>query len=438
MSEDFERSGQPQYDSEVPVLVFKAGNYPLHHGTAGIIRSLGRAGVPVYAMVEDRFTPAGASRYLAGKFVWKAAGISRECLFEGLAKIFARIGRRAILVPTDDFAAACIAENAFVLTKWFLFPPLPPGLPRRLANKRGLYSLCREHAIPCPEAAFPACLGDVHEFISRAAFPVVMKAAESQRTPAGMRSTSIARSAEELVALYERAGSAPVVLQEYIPETFAEDWIFHGYVNPRSGCAISFTGRKLRSYPPFAGPTSAGISVRNPVLKAQSEALLQSIGYAGIMDLDYRFDRRDGRYKLLDFNPRIGANFRMFENRAGIDVVRAMHLDLTGRPVPRAPAVEGRVFLVENYELLSIPGYLRAGGLTARGWLKSIQGNREFAWLALDDPAPFPAVCARLFLQACAKAIRALIPRRRPVAAKQPRMVKTAAAGAGSDREVER
>jgi hypothetical protein len=24
------------------------------------------------------------------------------------------------------------------------------------------------------------------------------------------------------------------------------------------------------------------------------------------MDLDYRFDKRDGQHKLLDFNPRIG------------------------------------------------------------------------------------------------------------------------------------
>jgi len=38
------------------------------------------------------------------------------------------------------------------------------------------------------------------------------------------------------------------------------------------------------------------------------------------MDLDYRFDKRDGQYKLLDFNPRIGAQFRLLVDDNGLDV----------------------------------------------------------------------------------------------------------------------
>jgi predicted ATP-grasp superfamily ATP-dependent carboligase len=60
---------------------------------------------------------------------------------------------------------------------------------------------------------------------------------------------------------------------------------------------------------------------------------VSAVGFSGVPDLDYRHDERDGRYKLLDFNPRPGANFRMIENCAGIDVVRALHMDLTGRVV---------------------------------------------------------------------------------------------------------
>ena len=67
----------------------------------------------------------------------------------------------------------------------------------------------------------------------------------------------------------------------------------------------------------------------------------RAIGFSGIADLDWRLDRRDGRYKLLDFNPRVGAQFRLFETDAGIDVVRALHLDLTGRPVPAGAQENG-------------------------------------------------------------------------------------------------
>jgi D-aspartate ligase len=48
----------PELDRTVPALLVKVGRYPEHHGGVGVIRTLGRRGVPVHAMVEDRFTPA--------------------------------------------------------------------------------------------------------------------------------------------------------------------------------------------------------------------------------------------------------------------------------------------------------------------------------------------------------------------------------------------
>src|SRR5262245_48497044 len=65
-----------------PVLILKTGHYPVHHGGVGIIRSLGRLGVPVYAVTEDQLTPAAASRYLAGSFVWNTDDLPRPQMLE--------------------------------------------------------------------------------------------------------------------------------------------------------------------------------------------------------------------------------------------------------------------------------------------------------------------------------------------------------------------
>ncbi|MFM8856879.1 MAG: hypothetical protein ACKOI2_06680 [Actinomycetota bacterium] len=55
--------GQPVLlDTSVPALIAKVGHYPVHHGGLGAIRSLARWGVPVYAVTEDRWTPAARSR----------------------------------------------------------------------------------------------------------------------------------------------------------------------------------------------------------------------------------------------------------------------------------------------------------------------------------------------------------------------------------------
>jgi len=380
------------FDATVPVLVLKVGRYPLHHGAVGIIRSLGRMGVPVYAVVEHQFTPAASSRYLTGAFIWDTRNLSVQRFLRGMDTIGQRLNRPTILIPTDDCAAILIAEHAERLQRWFCFPRQPPTLPRTLANKWELYRLCKALGVPCPETAFPGSIDDVHRFVEHAVFPIVVKAAESWRLPEGRPPTSIARTPEEACAIYldaESQGRPNLILQEYVDPVSGEDWFYHGYRNVQSDCCIGYTGTKLRSYPPFVGPPTLGKAVENKSMRQRAEVLLEAISYSGIMDIDFRLDTRDGQYKLLDFNPRIGAQFRLFEDPDGIDVVKALYLDLSGKRVTKSQAIEGRTFVVELYDLAASLGYLRRHKLTFHDWRLSLKGTRELAWFSRDDPLPF-------------------------------------------------
>jgi D-aspartate ligase len=392
-------------DPTVPVLVMKLHHSPLHHGVMGAIRSLGRAGVPVYGVHEDRLAPAGMSKYLTGRFVWSATVDDPHTLLQAMASMAQRIGRPAILLPTDDRAAVFVGEHAARLRELFRFPDQPADLPRRLADKLELFRICRELGVPCPDVAVPTSSADVVEFSRRAMFPVILKAAQASiqsRSLANMSNgilpTMIADSPGELLRLHERverlqAGTA--LLQEYIPE--GEDWIVHGYCDKRSECLVGFTGVKLRSYPPTAGGTTLGVCRSNPLLLHQAKALFRRLGYRGILDMDWRLDHRDGQYRLLDFNPRVGAQFRLFVNRHGVDVVRAMHLDLTGRPVPGDAPPDGRMFMAEQFDVLAALALRRQGRLTLAEWWSSIRqtADLELGWLDLDDLLPGASLAAR-------------------------------------------
>ncbi len=390
------RSSAFAINASVPGLIVKIGNYPLHHGGVGAIRSLGRLGVPMYAVTEDRHTPAAASRYLRGRFVWPTTGLEpAEKLVEGLRRIGRAIGRTAVLIPTDEEAAVLIAEHADELSPHFLFPRMDdPGLSRRLASKRGLHELCAQYGVPSPRAAFPDSYAEIETYAATARFPVVAKnreAFERRRAPAVRGTTRIA-GARELLELARGWGRRPgVILQEYLPREHAEDWIVHAYFGSRE--PVLFTGVKVRSWPPHAGMTACAYVVANPELAELAAQFCKSIGFQGIADLDWRYDRRDGRYKLLDFNPRMGAQFRLFESAAGIDVVRAQHLDLTGRDIPRAPQREGRRFVVENIDLPALLAYRRSGYTTPHAPARA--SGTELAWLARDDLKPFAVMLAR-------------------------------------------
>lgn len=384
-------------DRSVPGLIVKFGDYPLHHGGVGAIRSLGRLGVPMYAIAEDRCTPAAVSRYLRRAFVWPTTGTEEpERLVEGLFGIGRKIGRPTVLIPTDEEAAVLIAEHQDALAAWFLFPCVDAKLPRRLASKQALHELCAEHGVPSPTGVFPQSYEEIERFAEGARFPVVAKNREAfeRRSRPAVNGTMRIADREGLLRLARGWGERPgVVLQEYLPREDAEDWIVHAYFDAESTPLAMFTGVKVRSWPPHAGMTANAYIVDNPELADIAARFIKQIGFTGVIDLDLRFDRRDGQYKLLDFNPRTGAQFRLFENEAGIDVVRAMHLDLTGRPVPEGEQLAGRRYIVENIDLPALLAYRRSGYTTPHAPARA--SGTELAWFAGDDPLPFLTMLAR-------------------------------------------
>lgn len=387
-------------DPTLPVLIAKVGRYPLNHGGLGAIRSLGRLGVPVYAVTEDRFTPAAVSRYLRGRFVWPTTGAEEpERLVDGLLSIGSRLAgeRRPVLLATDDEAAVLVAEHTAVLSERFLLPDIPPDLPRRLADKHGLHQLCRTHGVPSPATALPASVDTLLAAAATIGYPVVLKNAKpwARLQQPAVASTTVVADEGELRAIAAGWPSMPSVLvQAYVPRGEGgedSDWIVgvHCPATPTTGPLV-FTGVKVRSWPAHSGVTTRAFAAANPELARLTADFCAAIGFRGIGDLDWRFDRRTGLYTLLDFNPRVGAQFRLFETEAGVDVVRALHLDLSGRPVPVGTQRFDRDLRVENLDLPAMVAY-RGERRTPRPQYTTT----ERAWLAVDDPLPAAVAAIR-------------------------------------------
>ncbi len=386
------RSGVcPDLDRSVPTLLMKVGRYPIHHGSVGVVRTLGRGGVRVFAVTEDRFTPTARSRYLSGAFVWPTTGLEDpQELVAGLVALGERVGERAVLLQTDDEAALLVAEHADVLKAHFLLPSVPPELPRLLNSKSGLAELCATAGVAVPASARPRSVSELFDVAGRLGFPVMLKndAAWERLSNPAVSGTTLVRDAAELERLASTWTSMPgVLVQEYLPHDQTTDWSVAIHCGERDDRVLALTGRKVRSFPAHAGVTTVGLTRANEALREQAVAFCRAVGFRGIASMDWRLDSRDGRFKLLDFNVRIGAMFRMFQTDRGVDVVRALHLDLTGREVPYGREIEDRRYVVGNLALAVALQYPhdRASRRQVR---RFPAGGVERAWLAGDDPLP--------------------------------------------------
>ena len=383
------------FDPSLPVLALRA-----HHGTLGIVRSLGRLGVPVHVADADTSLPVFTSRYLAGAHRWDFGREPAERSVAWLLALGRGLGGRVVLIPTSDDTAELVADNADQLSGVFRFQDNAPELVRALSNKRALYALAQRHHIPTAETTFPAGLDEVRRFAETAVFPVMLKASDGLRLQARTgRKMVIVRSTAELLREYqalEDPEQPNLMLQEYIPGGDDTIWMFNGYFDRQSECAFGVTGRKLRQFPVHTGATSLGICEENRTVRELTCRFMRAIGYRGILDIGFRYDARDGGYKLLDPNPRIGQTFRLFVAREGWDVARFLYADLSGQKLPSATPDEGRRWVVEDWDLESCLDYRREGNLPLADWVSSYVGVEEGAWFAWDDPRPFGRVCRRL------------------------------------------
>jgi D-aspartate ligase len=156
--------------------------------------------------------------------------------------------------------------------------------------------------------------------------------------------------------------------------------------------------------------------VRNEEVEQVTVRLMQALGYRGILDIGYRFDARDGTYKLLDANPRLGVTFRLFVDSVGVDVARALYLDLTGQAFEAGEPVPGRRWAVENLDVASAIRHVRSRELSVAGWVRSLRAVDEWAWFARDDVRPFLRMCGS-FAGACVHRVLGRGRTRRPAAA---------------------
>jgi len=381
-------------DASVPVVVLATG-----HVGHGIARSLGRLGVRLYGVHADPRSPAGRSRFWHERLTWNLMEEDEAESVAWLLQLAERIGTRPVLIPTGDISALFVADHALDLEESFLMPPQTAGLSRALSNKRQMYVLCKQYSVPTAETRFPASRGDVENFAAEATYPLMLKGIDTEtlrrRTGVGM---VIVDDAASLLARYdelETPGVPNLMIQEYIPGGAEEVWMLNGYFDHHSDLRFSLTGKKMRQYPAYTGLTSLGVCVWNDAVTRQTVEFMKRIEYRGVLDIGYKHDVRTGEYKLLDVNPRVGTTFRLFVDSAGMDVVRALYLDLTGQRVWRGRPCEGRKWVVENFDIISSLRYWRDGNLGFRDWLSSLKGLREASWFARDDLAPFAMMSLR-------------------------------------------
>jgi predicted ATP-grasp superfamily ATP-dependent carboligase len=312
-----------------------------------------------------------------------------------------------VLVPCSDQTALWVAGLGPDVRRRF-----PSSTPDRavfdlLVDKARFADTLGRAGVPHPYTRRLTGREDLADLESRAGQVIFLKPVDSQSffRRFGVKAFHV-RDRAEAEARWEAARSAALdlVLQEYVPGPATAHVFIDGFRDRTGVVRAWFPRRRLRMYPPDFGNSSAMVSLpladARPAIESLAR-LLEHLGYRGVFSAEFKWDARDGQFKLLEVNPRAWW-YVEYAAWCGVNVVQLAWLDALDKPVPDVTTYRvGRRCVYPSYDL---PAWRAASPDQRPGrlaLLRSWIGARQPVFQLVD---PLPGV--RDFLSRAGTAVR--------------------------------
>lgn len=372
----------------------------------GIVRELGRAGIPVIGIAHEPDAIGLASRYLTRGLV-----ISKP-RSEELIETIKALG--------EEYGGACLMTVSETNLSWLSanrerFGRVKPVVPTEDAlaivlDKKRTLKAATEVGIRVPETVEPGSMDELEAIAQRFQFPAVLK----WKDPAVVVPLLEAHGLDFIKAEYiysaqelrvAAARYAPIslwpLIQQYCPGQGLGQFFFM-----HEGQAVRrFQHLRIAEWPPEGGFSSVCDAVplsQHQALQEKSIALLQRIGWEGIAMVEYRLDANTGDAMLMEINGRFWGSFPLAVH-CGAEFALLAYTLQTGQALPVLPApredLRCRMVATEIKRLVRI--FLQANQIRDRSFkvrrpaeffrfcVDYLRPNvRYYVW-SFSDPRPF-------------------------------------------------
>ena len=375
---------QKRLEATTPAVVAPAFNAT----GLGIIRDLGRQGVPVIALDHYPGSIGLASRY-AVPAVGHDPRYDEEALLRDLEQIGALLPQRAVLFPAFDDHVWAFSRNAERLERSFILPFARWDVMGRLADKETQLQAAWDAGVDTPRTYFVHGPEDLEAAAAEVPFPALFKPLRHQemRRRYGVK-VILAETPDDMAAAYEKASiCGGLMFQEVVPGDDETFYTYGAYHDASSRPLGQFISRKIRQHPRSWGESRIAESDWVQDVADASLRLLQELSYHGVSGTEFKRDPRDGRLKLMEVNARHWLHHTL-ATAAGVDLSHVAYSDAVGRPFTAPRQRDGVRWLDMEREARDSLLELRRGEIGVSELLGGFRGVRVDAIHSADDPAP--------------------------------------------------
>jgi D-aspartate ligase len=376
------------HPEKIPGAVVLGGNFL----GLGIARSLGRRGIPVWVIDTDRSKSiAQYSRYTK-RFIASTEPVNELLLREGKLH---DLQDWVLFAGSDDYVEV-LSTHVEALSAMFRVTTPPLAVTSFALDKRRTYRRAAELGIAAPWTWFGETLDDLPE--ADIPYPVILKPAVNHHFfPQTNLKALAANDSAELHRIFAQMlqyiPPSEILIQERIPGNGENQFSYCGICN--SGrVSVSLVAQRRRQYPIEFGNASTFVETASqPEIECGGRIFLESIGFDGMGEVEFKFDPRDGKHKILDVNSRPWGWHTLGE-AAGVDFSYVLWRQKVGLPAVATDILRPAAWIREITDAVAIlKAHDRVGEI--KRLLGAIQ-RRELtlATFSFRDPVPFFAELA--------------------------------------------
>ena len=358
------------------------------HGSLEIARSLGRRGIPVWLLTADN-PLASWSRYVECSLSWPGP---RE---DDAASFLIELGHRHglngwLLFAGSDDDLCFVAQNHAALGAVFTLTSPAWDKVRWTYDKRRMNARATELGIACPLTHYPQSRDGLTAL--GISFPVILKPTVHEGRNA-LTDAKAWRIDDEvtLIERYEEAealvGADSVMIQELIPGDGTAQFSYAAIWDHGKPVG-SLVARRQRQYPIEFGFTSTFVeTIELPEVESAASRFLTSLDFSGLVEIEFKYDARDGAYKILDVNARAWTWIALGA-AAGVDFPALQWQLAAGENIAPLLARRGVRWHYFSRDLAACAQDMLRLRLSPLAYLRSLRRSSASAVFAWDDPWP--------------------------------------------------
>jgi predicted ATP-grasp superfamily ATP-dependent carboligase len=302
---------------------------------------------------------------------------------------------RAFLIACSDNWMSAVATLPQNLRARFLTCSSPPHAIETFLNKWSFAQLLTRISIPRPHTKLLASMEDLEQLEPCEFSTAFLKPLNSLDFTKVHGVKGLFFSSKSAAIQHARKFGFPVMLQEFISGPATAHYFIDGFVDRHGKTRAGFTRQRIRMYSRLFGNSTCTASVPPERVLPAIESLDVIFGhlkYRGIFNAEFKFDERDGQFKLLEINARPWI-YVEFAARAGVNVCLMAYRDALGLPIE-----DVRDFMVGK-QCVDVLQDVRAFRSLSKGeregvwpWLKSLFQAEKIAFRWMDPGVAIAAV----------------------------------------------